>query len=305
MIRADLITEEMIETGERIDAPRDFLEKAQRIKMSRRGILTGLACGTIVPMVVGCSTNPVTGASQLLLPGFDNASLAKMSSAAWSDMKRQTPQTGDSRLRNRVMNIWDRTVRGRTAALTDVYKQQSTYAPAEWEVAVFDTDDVNAFVMPGKQVGVYRGITELTENDDQLASVLGHEAGHVDGRHSAERASMQVATQAAMVAGQIAIAQSEELKQYGGAIVALGGAAIQFGVLLPYSRRHELEADKLGVDYMHKAGYDVKQAPRLWELMGKRSEGNRPPEFMSTHPDPGRRRQELINFINARGYALM
>ena len=300
-----MITEEMIETGERVDAPKDFLDTAQRIKMSRRGIIKGLACGTIVPMVVGCSTNPVTGASQLILPGFDNASLAAMSSAAWSDMKSQTPQTGDSRLRNRVLNVWDKTARGRSAALVDVYNQQSTYKPSEWEVAVFDTDDVNAFVMPGQQVGVFRGITELTENDDQLASVLGHEAGHIDGRHSAARASTQVASQVALAAGSVAIAQSEELKSYGGAIVGLGGAALQFGVLLPFSRQHELEADKLGVDYMHKAGYDVTQAPRLWELMDKRSAGNRPPEFMSTHPDPGRRRDELINFINARGYAFI
>lgn len=278
-----LITDEMIETGDRIDAPRDFLDKAPRIRMSRRGIIKGLACGTIVPIVTGCSTNPVTGEQQLILPGFDNASLAAMSTTAWSEMKKQTPQTGDSRLRGRVLTTWDRTAKGRSAALKDKYNQDVAYVPNEWEVAVFDTDDVNAFVMPGQQVGVYRGITELTENDDQLASILGHEAGHIDGRHSAARASAQVTAQVAMVAGQVAIAQSEELRQYGNTLAALGGAAIQFGVLLPYSRNHELQADKLGVDYMHKAGYDVTQAPRLWELMDKKSAGNRPPEFMSTH----------------------
>ncbi|MEQ3747390.1 MAG: M48 family metallopeptidase [Henriciella sp.] len=297
-----LITDEMIETGDRIDAPQNFLENAPRIRMSRRGMMKGLALGSIVPIVTGCSTNPVTGANQLILPGFDNASLAAMSSSAWTEMKKQTPQTGDSRLRGKVLNIWDRTARGRTTALKDKYNQNVAYNPSEWEVAVFDTDEINAFVMPGQQVGVYRGITELTENDDQLASVLGHEAGHIDGRHSAARASAQMASQVAMVAGQIAIAQSEELRQYGNAISALGGAAIQFGILLPYSRQHELEADKLGVDYMYKAGYDVKQAPRLWELMDKKSAGNRPPEFMSTHPDPSRRRQDLINYINANGY---
>ena len=300
-----LITEEMIETGDRIDAPRDFLETAQRIPMSRRRILSGLAAGTIVPMIVGCATNPVTGASQLIIPGFDNASLARMSQAAWADMKAQTPQTADSRLRNRVLTTWDRTARGRSAALVDIYSQDANYRPNEWEVAVFDTDVVNAFVMPGQQVGVYRGITELTENDDQLATILGHEAGHIDGQHSAERASMQVASQVAMVAGSIAIAQSDELKQYGSTIVALGGAALQFGVLLPYSRRHEYEADRLGLDYMAKAGYDVTQAPRLWDLMDERSRGNRPPEFLSTHPEPGNRKQELINYINARGYAFI
>ncbi len=300
-----LITDEMIETGDRIDAPRDFLDKAPRIRMSRRGIIKGLACGTIVPIVTGCSTNPVTGEQQLILPGFDNASLAAMSTTAWSEMKKQTPQTGDSRLRSRVLTTWDRTAKGRSAALKDKYNQDVAYVPNEWEVAVFDTDDINAFVMPGQQVGVYRGITELTENDDQLASILGHEAGHIDGRHSAARASAQVTAQVAMVAGQVAIAQSEELRQYGNTLAALGGAAIQFGVLLPYSRNHELQADKLGVDYMHKAGYDVTQAPRLWELMDKKSAGNRPPEFMSTHPDPGRRRNELINYINANGYAFI
>jgi predicted Zn-dependent protease len=300
-----LITDEMIETGDRIDAPRDFLEKAPRLRMSRRAIIRGLACGTIVPIVTGCSTNPVTGEQQLILPGFDNASLAAMSTTAWSEMKKQTPQTGDSRLRSRVLTTWDRTAQGRSAALKDKYNQDVAYVPNEWEVAVFDTDDINAFVMPGQQVGVYRGITELTENDDQLASILGHEAGHIDGRHSAARASAQMTAQVAMVAGQIAIAQSDELKQYGGTLAALGGAAIQFGVLLPYSRNHELQADKLGVDYMHKAGYDVTQAPRLWELMDKKSAGNRPPEFMSTHPDPGRRRNELINYINANGYAFI
>ena len=300
-----LITDEMIETGDRIDAPRNWLDTAHRIRLSRRAMLNGLACGTIIPIVTGCSTNPVTGENQLILPGFDNASLAAMSSAAWAEMKKQTPQTSNSRLRNRVLTTWERTARGRTAALRDKYNQNAPYNANAWEVAVFDTDEINAFVMPGQQVGVYRGITELTENDDQLASILGHEAGHIDGRHSAARASAQITAQVAMVAGQVAIAQSEELKQYGNTIAALGGAAIQFGVLLPYSRNHELQADKLGVDYMHKAGYDVRQAPRLWELMDKKSSGDRPPEFMSTHPDPGRRRTELINYINANGYAFI
>ncbi|GAB5459208.1 MAG: M48 family metallopeptidase [Henriciella sp.] len=300
-----MITEEMIETGDRLDVPSDFLENAPHKRLSRRGLIKGLAAGTIVPIITGCTTNPVTGANMIILPGFDNASLAAMSTTAWSDMKSQTPQTGDSGLRNRVLTVWDRTAKGRAVALQDIYNQPATYTPSEWEVAVFDTDDVNAFVMPGQQVGVFRGITELTENDDQLASILGHEAGHIDGQHSAQRASVTVLSQAALVAGSIAIAQTETGQRYGNEIAALGGAALQFGILLPYSRNHELEADKLGVDFMHKAGYDVREAPRLWELMDERSAGNRPPEFMSTHPDPGRRRNELINFINARGYALI
>ncbi|MFN4024153.1 MAG: M48 family metallopeptidase [Hyphomonas sp.] len=276
---------------ERIEFDNEILAGAPRVRMSRRAIISGIAAGTVLPFAAACSTNPETGRSQFLLMG--DAEVAGMAAAAWTDMKTQVPQTSNAALRNRVLNVWNRTAKG---ARRD---------HEQWDVAVFDTDDINAFVMPGNRVGVYRGITEFTENDDQLSSVLGHEAGHVTGRHAAERMSVAMAAQVGMLAGQIAIAQSDELSKYGTAIGALGGAAVQFGVILPYSRNHELEADRLGVDYMHNAGYDVRQSVRLWELMDAQSKGQRPPEFMSTHPDPTRRAAELRQYINARGYALM
>ena len=282
------------ELGEKFDSA--LLADAQRVRLSRRGMIMGLASGSVFPFISGCATNLATGESQFLL--VDDATIANMSATAWTDMKAQTPQTSNSKLKGRVLNIWDRTIQG-------AVKQGHVNPNAQWDVAVFDTDDVNAFVMPGNRVGVYRGITELTENDDQISSVLGHETGHVVGKHAEERYSVGVAAQIGLMAGQIAVASSEELSKYGSAIGALGGAAVQFGVILPYSRKHELQADKLGVDYMHNAGYDVKQSVRLWQLMGAQSQGQRPPEFMSTHPDPDRRAAELRNYINARGYALM
>lgn len=280
--------------GEKFDSA--LLADAPRVRLSRRGMIMGLASGSVFPFISGCATNLATGESQFLL--VDDATIANMSATAWTDMKAQTPQTSNSKLKGRVLNIWDRTIQG-------AVKQGHVNPNAQWDVAVFDTDDVNAFVMPGNRVGVYRGITELTENDDQISSVLGHETGHVVGKHAEERYSVGVAAQIGLMAGQIAVASSEELSKYGSAIGALGGAAVQFGVILPYSRKHELQADKLGVDYMHNAGYDVKQSVRLWQLMGAQSQGQRPPEFMSTHPDPDRRAAELRNYINARGYALM
>ena len=282
------------ELGEKFDSA--LLADAPRVRLSRRGMIMGLASGSVFPFISGCATNLATGESQFLL--VDDATIANMSATAWTEMKAQTPQTSNSKLKGRVLNIWDRTIRG-------AVKQGHVNPNAQWDVAVFDTDDVNAFVMPGNRVGVYRGITELTENDDQISSVLGHETGHVVGKHAEERYSVGVAAQIGLMAGQIAVASSEELSKYGSAIGALGGAAVQFGVILPYSRKHELQADKLGVDYMHNAGYDVKQSVRLWQLMGAQSQGQRPPEFMSTHPDPDRRAAELRNYINARGYALM
>ena len=281
---------------DKVDFDGAVLEGAPRIKMSRRAIITGLATGSVFPFISSCSTNPATGRNQFV--GFGEAQIAQMAASSWAEMKQQTPVVSSSSLRNRVMNVWERT---RTGAV------QSGHISAgqNWDVQVFDTDDVNAFVMPGNRVGVYRGITEMTENDDQLSTVLGHETGHVVGRHAAERLSLATAAQVGLMAGQIAIAQSENLQQYGPTLGALGGAALQFGVILPYSRTHELEADRLGVDYMHQAGYDTRQSVRLWELMDAQSRGNRPPAFTSTHPEPGRRAQELKRYINAKGYALM
>ena len=268
-----------------------ILNAAPRVNMSRRELIRGLAVGSVVPIVTSCTTNPEPGTSQFLLVG--EGQIATMAASAWTEMKQQTPLSTNSSLNARVNRVWEKVAQG------------AGRADQDWEIAVFDTDDANAFVMPGNKVGVYRGITELTENDDQLASVLGHEAGHVAGRHAAERYSIGLASQIALVAGTVAIQQSDTLREYGDTIGVLGGAALQFGVILPYSRRHELEADRLGVDYMYRSGYRVSQAPRLWELMAARSSGNRPPEFMSTHPDPERRATELRQYINARGYDLV
>lgn len=280
---------DQIKLGEEFDS--SVFAGAPRLNLSRRAIVSGLAAGTMFPFLTNCTTNPETGRSQLAFLGDEQ--IAGMATTAWSEMKTQTPQTSNTALKNRVLNIW-----GKIANASNKGNEQ-------WDVAVFDTDDVNAFVMPGNRVGVYRGITQLTENDDQLASVLGHENGHVTGRHASERMSQIMLGQAVLMAGQIAVASNEEMAQYGNLVGALGGAALQFGVILPFSRKHELEADILGVDYMHRAGDDVRQSVRLWELMDANSKGARPPEFMSTHPDPANRAAALKNYINSKGYALM
>ena len=296
-----MIDSNAIKTAERVEVENSIFKGAPRVPMSRRDILMGMALGSVVPILSGCSTNPETGRSQLLL--FNDSQLDSMAQTAWADMKTQMPQTSNTRLRSRVLNIWDRVEDGATQAAASTSGRK--WNQENWEIAVFDSETVNAFVMPGNKVGIFRGMTEFSENDDQISTVLGHELGHVAGRHAAERMSLSVLSQAALVAGSIAIAQTETGRQYGAEIGALGGAALQFGVLLPYSRQHEYEADRLGVDYMHAAGYDARQATRLWELMEASSRGNRPPEFTSTHPEPGKRAVVLKNYINAKGYALV
>ncbi|MEM7766413.1 MAG: M48 family metallopeptidase [Pseudomonadota bacterium] len=276
---------------ERIKIDGAVLQNAPQINLSRRGLVMGLAAGTVFPILTNCTTNPYTGETELAFMG--DGQIAQMASTAWSDLKSQTPQTSDPALERQVLRIWDR------------IEKVTPKAGEQWDVAVFDTDDANAFVMPGNRVGVYRGIVDLSENDDQVSAVLGHEIGHSVYRHANRRMSRAMLAQGALIAGQVAVATSEELSQYGNAIVALGGAAMQFGVVLPYSRQSESEADLAGADYMHAAGYDVTQSVRLWELMDEKSSGQRPPEFMSTHPDPRNRAEDLRRYINAKGYALI
>ena len=242
---------------ERFEIPEEILDTAPRINLSRRAIIKGLAAGTMFPIVAGCATVAQT-----------DAQLAQLSATAWADLKSQTPVSRDSRLVQPVMETWGQLVSG------------TPKANEEWDVQVFDDTTVNAFVMPGNRVGIYRGIVDLTENMDQLSSVLGHEVGHSVKLHAAKRANRAQLANIGLMAGQIAIgtaAGSGQLSQATAqSMAALGGAAVQFGVILPFSRGHELEADKLGVDYMHASGFSVKEAPRLWELMAAQSEGERP-----------------------------
>ncbi len=154
-----------------------------------------------------------------------------------------------------------------------------------WEFVVFDTDEKNAFVLPGGRVGCYRGLMQFCDNDSQLAAVLGHETGHVTAHHAAERASQS--TLASTILGAA-----------GGG--DLGAVGVQYLLLMPNGRLQESEADRLGVDYMYRAGYDVREAVRLWEKMAAAG-GSRSPEFLSTHPSPATRIADIQNYIIAKG----
>lgn len=252
------------------------------VTLSRRQIIAGLAAGS----VTACVTNPDTGESQFLL--VSDSQLSQMAASAWSDVKRQTPVSRDPALNSRLTGVGNRIAKAAN-------RQNES-----WEYAVFDDDQKNAFVMPGGKVGFYRGMMDFTDNDDQLAAIMGHETGHITGRHAAARFSTQMATGAGLAAANVALARSDT--RYRKQIAAVLGAGVTFGVILPFSRKHELQADKLGVDYMYRAGYDVRQSVKLWEKMAADSASNRQPEFLSTHPAPETRVRELDAYIRAKGY---
>jgi predicted Zn-dependent protease len=165
----------------------------------------------------------------------------------------------------------------------------------EWEFRLVRSNQVNAFCLPGGKVVVYTGILPVAENEAGLATVLGHEIGHALARHSAER----MAQEKLVRLGQSAVASSlgdlspAQQRQ----VMAVLGAGSNVGILLPFSRKHESEADHIGLILMAAAGYDPAEAPRFWERMSHVG-GSRQPEFMSTHPGPEHRLHDLQGWLN-------
>jgi len=166
---------------------------------------------------------------------------------------------------------------------------QSGEGPRRWEVVLFDDPAANAFALPGGKIGVFTGLLEVARGDDQLACVLGHEVAHVLADHGNERMSTTFAAQSGLQAVQVFSGGSSETSNK---VMAVLGVGAQVGVLLPFGRAQEEEADLLGLDLMARAGFDPAASVELWQNMARAS-GGQPPEFLSTHPSHASRIREL------------
>lgn len=230
--------------------------------------------------VVGaCSTSP-TGRTQLnLLP---SSQLDQMGSESWNQIKSQEPILQDAEAQAYVQCITD--------ALAEVVPER--YHRDNWEFEIFDSETINAFALPGGYLGVYVGMIRLAENQHQLAAVMGHEIGHVMAEHSNERVSQNLIMTGALVGADLAFSNRPASQR--AMIMAAVGVGAQVGYVLPFSRRHESEADEIGMDLMAKAGFDPREAPKLWENMQALGGGGGP-EFLSTHPAPSTRIRDLTN----------
>ncbi len=167
-----------------------------------------------------------------------------------------------------------------------------------WEVQVFDSKEVNAFALPGGKIGVYNGLMKVAATDDELAAVIGHEISHVTARHSAKRVSGSMLASIGTQIADLGLAAAG----YSGAGQLLG-AGVQYGLLMPYSRKQEYEADAIGLHYMTRAGYDPNAAITFWRKMQQQSGGKAPPEFASTHPADANRIAALEKIIRAQAGA--
>lgn len=226
----------------------------------------------LILLLNGCVTSP-TGRSQLIF--MPDAELNSMGLQAFETMKR------DMRISSNITS--NRFARCIVEAITREIGGQ-------WEVVVFKDKSLNAFALPGGKIGVHSGLIDLVENQHQLAAVIGHEVGHVLARHSNERMSQQLGAQIGISLVQAIAAPQSALGQ---TAVGLLGVGAQYGVIMPFSRLHESEADRIGLDLMAKAGFDPAESIALWQKMSQASQGPRPVEFLSTHPSHATRIQDL------------
>ncbi len=228
----------------------------------------------------GCAVSP-TGENTLLLnsPQQMNA----MGTQSFEDMKEKLEIEKDKGVNRYVECIAD--------PIVMQVPREYGYAPQDWELVVFKDDAVNAFALPGGKMGVYTGMLKVADNQSQLASVIGHEVSHVLAQHSNARMSQQQLTQLGIMATSIVLADQVDTKTQQAAVMALGLGA-QYGILLPYSRSHESEADMLGQELMAKAGFDPCEAVKLWQKMAQQN-SSAPPELLSTHPASTTRIRQL------------
>jgi predicted Zn-dependent protease len=220
----------------------------------------------------GCGSEQGGGRKSLIL--IPDSQMNKLGAESYQEIKDKTPESVDSALKAKVVEV------GKAIA-------KASEADFEWEFALFHSDEINAFCLPGGKIGVFTGILPYADNTAGLAAIMGHEVAHATMRHGAQRLSSGLVAEL----GFAAIAISLDDSPYRDEIMGALGLGYQVGVALPFSRDHESEADRMGLTYLARAGYDPSEAARLWERMAKI--GSSTPDFLSTHPDPKTRAESL------------
>ncbi len=236
--------------------------------------VTPLCC--LLALLAGCATAPHTQRSQFIV--IPRSKAVAMGNQAAQEIKQKEPVSQDPALVNRVQRIGSRIA-------------AQTGTDYDWEFNVIEKDVPNAFALPGGKVFVYEGLMDMVDSDDELATVIAHEIAHAIARHGAERMSVQLG---AAVAGQAAgMALGLENPAVARVFQQAYGMASQVGVILPYSRTQEYEADNIGLILMAKAGYNPEAAQGFWRKMMELDKGKAPPAWLSTHPPSQDRLNEI------------
>jgi predicted Zn-dependent protease len=237
-------------------------------------------------LAAACSTVPVTGRKQVNL--ISSTEINALSLDQYQQVLRESQVVTGTPEAQMVQRVGQR-----IASATEAYLKQKGHRKLldelNWEFNLIQSNQVNAWCMPGGKVAFYTGILPICQDDNGVAVVMGHEIAHALARHGNERMSQALLQQAGGLALNIAL--RDEPAQTRSLFIGAYGVASQVGAVLPFSRLHESEADEIGLILMAKAGYDPREAPGFWQRMA--GVGNRPPEFLSTHPHPQTRMKDL------------
>lgn len=225
----------------------------------------GIVVAALLTLLSGCA-----------LPLASESELETESDKEFEKMRAQLAVSSDAQTRAYINCV--------SAAI--IKELERPYVDKDWDVEVFDAEDVNAFAMPGGHIGVYTGILNVAENQDQLATVIGHEVAHVTRQHALTRVNREMTTQAGVIAGSAVLGGGQATGQ----LLSMGA---KLGLSLPYGRAQESDADVVGLKYMAAAGFNPQQSIQLWKNMAKKSKLG-PAPFLSTHPSGDTRIQDLI-----------
>lgn len=239
--------------------------------------------------IFSCSSVPVTGRKQLTI--IPNNELMAMSFQQYDEFLKDNPPSKDKHQTQIVRNIGSRIQRSVEQYMAD-NNMSDMLDGYNWEFNYVDSDQVNAWCMPGGKVVVYSGIIPITKDETGLAVVMGHEIAHAIADHGNERMSQELIRQAGGVGLMIAL--NEHPDETKALWMTAYGVGTEVAAILPYSRLHESEADRMGLMFMAMAGYNPQEAPIFWERMSKQSGNQKPPEFLSTHPSD----QTRVNNLN-------
>ena len=262
-----------------------------------------LVLSVIVAFVAACTTVPITGRKQMnLLP---ESQMRSMAVTSYAQFLGENPALPPSNLQaQQVKRVGDKIA----AAATRYLKAKGALdrvAGFKWDFNLVQSNEVNAWCMPGGKVVFYTGILPICQDEDGIAVVMGHEVAHAIARHGNERMSQGLMVQGGGMALDFAAAMANQPQQTRSLFQQAYGLGTTVGAILPFSRLHESEADEMGLILTAMAGYDPAQAVPFWKRMSQVGGGQRPPEFLSTHPDPEKRSAKLAEQVRiARAHAI-
>ena len=263
--------------------------------MNRRKFLGYLGCSCCSMFLPSCTTAPITQRKQLKI--IPEAKLNAQAAAIYEKVKKKEKMSNDKKSLNNIKKIGSKL----EAAISEYFYQSNIADPTinfDWEYILIDNKKVkNAWCMPGGKIAVYSGMLDVTKNIDGLAAVMGHEIAHAVAKHSVERASrgvlINVATQITDILSGGKISQVNRTTG-----MNTVGLLTQLGILNPFNRKQESEADYLGLIFSSLSGYDIRETTKIWERMKEANKGKEPPEFMSTHPSSENRIKKINEWVN-------